>query len=184
MALKSTVYRINLHVCDMNLSHFAEYPLTLARHPSETAERLMMRVIAFALFADESLRFGAGLSSADEPDLVLADLTGAIKLWIEVGLPEVRWISKALSKAEKVVVVAYGGNARRWFRSLETEFVEARRSGRLALVVVTTDDGALFQGLATRNAQLSVTIQDDQLWLTGESGTVALSVAGLKDGVQ
>jgi uncharacterized protein YaeQ len=176
MALKSTVYRMNLHISDMNRAHFGEYPVTLARHPSETEERLMMRIVAFCLYADDALRFGQGLSSADEPDLVLADLTGALKLWIEVGLPEARWIGKALSKAERVAVLAYGSNASRWLKSMENELRDARASGRLTLARIEADQPALLQKMARRNATLSCTIQDDSLWLTGDHDTVALSV--------
>jgi uncharacterized protein YaeQ len=176
MALKSTVYRLNLHVSDMNRAHFAEYPITLARHPSETAERLMMRIVAFCLFADEALRFGAGLSSAGEPDLVLADLTGAIKLWIEVGLPEARWIGKALSKAERVAVLSYGNNAGRWFKAMDNEMPDARASGRLSLILAKAEQPVVLERLAQRNATLSCSIQDDMMWLTGESETAALSL--------
>ena len=88
MALKSTVYKADLHIADMDRQYYQQHSLTLARHPSETEERLMVRLLAFVLHAAERLEFGQGLSTDDEPDLWLKDLTGAIELWIDVGLPD------------------------------------------------------------------------------------------------
>src|SRR4030095_15173664 len=104
MAEKATIFRADLAVADMDRNHFATHSLTLARHPSETDERMMVRLVAFALDADERLEFGPGLSSEGEPDLVNKDLTGAIDLWIDVGLPDEREIRKAAGRARAVKV--------------------------------------------------------------------------------
>ena len=88
MAIKSTIYKIDLQIADMDRNYYALHNLTLARHPSETDERLMVRLIAFTLYANEALTFGKGLSDDEEPDLWQKDLTGAIQLWIDVGLPD------------------------------------------------------------------------------------------------
>jgi hypothetical protein len=100
MALKSTIYKAELQIADMDRHYYAQHSLTLAKHPSETEERLMVRLIAFALFANESLTFGKGLSDDDEPDLWQKDLTGAIELWMNVGLPDEREIRKACGRAK------------------------------------------------------------------------------------
>ena len=100
MALRSTVYKVDLQVADIDRAHYAGYALTLARHPSETEERLMMRLLAFALHAGESLQFGRGLSTDDEPDLWARDAGGAIVAWIDVGLPDERLVRKACARAE------------------------------------------------------------------------------------
>ncbi len=99
MAIKATVFKVALQIADMDLHHYADHALTLARHPSETDERMMVRLIAFALFANDALLFGKGLSSDEEPDLWRKDLTGAIELWIQVGLPDERVIRKASGRA-------------------------------------------------------------------------------------
>ncbi|MDH5265089.1 MAG: YaeQ family protein, partial [Betaproteobacteria bacterium] len=104
MALKATIFKAELTVSDLDRGHFETHALTLARHPSETDERMMVRLLAFALNADERLAFGRGLSSEGEADLVLTDLTGAIDLWIDVGLPDEREIRKAAGRASRVVV--------------------------------------------------------------------------------
>ena len=177
MALKSTVYRMQLGLSDLNRGHYAQYPLTIARHPSETAARLMMRVLAFCLFADERLRFGAGLSNAEEPDLLLEDLTGNITLWVEVGMPEPRWIAKALSKSERVCVLVFGGSSQRWLKSLDEQFPNRASMQRLQVQQAVAADQAAFERLAERNAQLTCTVQDDTIWLAAGNDTVEVKLS-------
>jgi uncharacterized protein YaeQ len=179
MALKSTVYRMQLGLSDLNRGHYAQYPLTIARHPSETVGRLMMRVVAFYLFADERLRFGAGLSNAEEPDLVLEDLTGNITLWVEVGMPEPRWVGKALSKSERVSVLVFGGSSARWLKSLEEQFPNRADMPRLQVLQAIPADQAAFERLAERNAQLTCTVQDDTIWLAAGNDTVEVHLTAL-----
>ena len=109
MALKSTIFRATLNVSDLDRGYYAEHGLTIARHPSETDERAMVRVLAFALHADERLLFGKGISTDDEPALWLKDDTGRILKWIEVGLPDERLLRRAAGRADEVIVLAYGG---------------------------------------------------------------------------
>src|SRR6185436_7958792 len=111
MALKATIFKVELSVADIDRGYYADHALTIARHPSETDERMMVRILAFALRAQERLEFGRGLSSEDEPDLVERDLTGAIERWIDVGLPDEREVRKACGRARHVDVIAYGGRA-------------------------------------------------------------------------
>src|SRR5205085_3556709 len=99
MALKATIFKAEVQVSDLDRGHFGTHALTIARHPSETDERMMVRLLAFALNADEALEFGRGLSAEDEADLVKTDLTGAIQLWIEVGLPDERELRRASGRA-------------------------------------------------------------------------------------
>lgn len=112
MALKSTIYKAELQIADMDRHYYADHALTVARHPSETDERMMVRIVAFALFAHERLEFCKGLSDVDEPDLWQKDLTGAIDVWIEAGQPDERRIAKAAGRAGQVTVIAYGGKTR------------------------------------------------------------------------
>ena len=120
MALKSTIFRLTLNVSDMDRGYYGEHSLTVARHPSENDERMMVRVLAFALFAADDLRFGRGLSAEDEADLHAEAPDGTIRLWIDVGLPDERLVKKAAARADRGVVLAYGRRpggrrpARRW----------------------------------------------------------------------
>ena len=99
MALKSTIFRLTLNVSDMDRGYYGEHSLTVARHPSENDERMMVRVLAFALFAADDLRFGRGLSAEDEADLHAEAPDGTIRLWIDVGLPDERLVKKAAARA-------------------------------------------------------------------------------------
>src|SRR5512147_2812560 len=111
MALSATTCKAELAISDMDRHYYATHALTLAQQPSETDERMMIRLLAFALFAHERLEFGKGLSTTEEPALWLKEYSGEIRLWIEVGLPDERALRKACGRAENVVVLAYGGRA-------------------------------------------------------------------------
>jgi uncharacterized protein YaeQ len=163
MALKSTVFKATLSISDLDRGYYAEHALTLARHPSETDERMMIRLLAFALFADPQLEFGKGLSAADEPDLWQRDYTGRITHWIEAGLPDERTVKRALSRADKVSVIAYGGRTMEiWW---EKEGPALSRLPRLAVLSIDTDSCAMLTALAERSMQIQCTVQDGALWL-------------------
>ena len=176
MALKSTIYKIDLNISDMDRQYYSQHSLTLARHPSETDERLMVRVIAFALYANEMLSFGKGLSDEDEPDLWQKDLTGAIELWIDVGLPTEKEIRKAAGRAKQVAVVLYGGRvADMWW--------EQNSKGLLKLNNLTVINLAATQALteiADRGLSISCTIQDEQILIGHDDGSLEIAPIFLK----
>ena len=88
MAIKATIFKADCQIVDMDRHYYQDHSLTLARHPSETDERMMLRLLAFAYHASDTLAFTRGLSSSDEPDLWQKDLTGTIERWIELGQPD------------------------------------------------------------------------------------------------
>jgi len=102
MALNATIFKAVLQIADMDRNYYRDHALTIARHPSETDERMMVRLLAFVLHAHEALSFGKGLSADGEPDLWQKDLTGAIELWIDVGQPDEKSIRKACGRAKQV----------------------------------------------------------------------------------
>ena len=116
MALSASIFKATVRIDDMDRSHYGTYSLTLARHPSETDERMMVRLLAFMCYADERLSFTKGLSETDEPDLWMHDLQGQVALWIETGTPTLRRVVSACRKAERVVVFAYGRSVMQWWR--------------------------------------------------------------------
>ncbi len=178
MALRSTVYKAELQIADMDREHYATHSLTIARHPSETEERLMIRLLAFAMHADDALAFGRGLSTDDEPDLWLRDLTGAIRLWIEVGLPDEKWIRKACGRAERVLVIAYGGSrADVWWNQNAGTLA---RLENLGVMRIDAQAGAALAGLAQRAMQLSCNLQDAQVWIGSEAGSATIEPQRLK----
>lgn len=168
MALKSTIYKIKLNVSDMDRPHYGEYALTVARHPSESDERMMVRVLAFALHADEDLRFGRGLSTEDEADLYAQDLTGAIRLWIDVGLPDERLLRKAAARADQVVVLNYGRTANQWWEQSKGAL---SKLANLTVYRLTPADSQALASLAQRGADLQCIVQEGQIWL-GDDGAM------------
>ncbi|MDP2752436.1 MAG: YaeQ family protein [Rhodocyclaceae bacterium] len=178
MALKSTIFKVNLGVSDLDRPHYGDYGLTLARHPSETDERMMVRLLAFALHADPRLEFGKGLASTDEPALWLKEYSGEIRLWIEVGLPDERALRKAAGRADKVVVIAYGGRAcDLWWAK---EGPGLARFPHLTVLTLAPDQSTALVALAQRNMQLQCTIQDGQLWFSNDEQHVPIELNRLK----
>jgi uncharacterized protein YaeQ len=177
MALKSTVFKAQLSIADMDRSHYADYTLTLARHPSENDERMMVRLLAFVLHAQERLAFGKGLSDPDEPDLLARDLTGAIEQWIEVGTPDERAILKACGKAHRVTVLAYGPPAVSiWWPGIETRLQRARN---LSVLAAPADATQALAGLAQRTMQLQCTVQDGTVWMGDARQQVQIDISRL-----
>ena len=163
MALKSTIFKIDLQVADLDRNYFQTHALTIARHPSETDERMMMRVMAFALHADHALVFGKGLSAEDEPDLWQKDLTGAIEHWIEVGLPDERKIRRACGRSNHVLALTYGGRgADMWWQQNQSLLM---RQDNLAVLNISQEDSKMLATRAARNMSVQCTVQERELWL-------------------
>ncbi|MFP6557413.1 YaeQ family protein [Paraburkholderia sp. B3] len=179
MALKSTIFKAELQIADMDRHYYADHALTIACHPSETDERMMVRLAAFVLFAHERLEFCKGLSDTDEPDLWRKDYTGAIETWIEVGQPDERRIAKASGRAEEVIVIAYGGRGSDiWWQGVRGK-VERLRN----VTVWTLAEGVAeaLGKLTERTMRLQCTVQDGTAWIgNGSSEPVAVEWAVLK----
>ena len=170
MAIKATIFKANLQIADMERHYYRDHALTLARHPSETDERLMVRLLAFALHAHEYLEFGQGMTDDDEADLWLKDLTGAIDLWIDVGLPDEKLIRKACGRSNQVFVYTYGGRiADMWFAQNSDQFERLKNLTVINLPVETT---RAIAKLAQRTMDLQCTIQDGQVWLSDGNESV------------
>ena len=163
MALKSTIFKVALNVADLDRHYYADHAFTLARHPSETDERMMVRVVAFALNASEYLKFGSGLSDVELPDLYEDDLTGARQVWIEVGQPDERAILKACGKARQVKVYAYSSSVNLWWPPLAKGLQRARN---VEVYAFSAGAGSALAKLAARNMQLQCTIQDGNVLLS------------------
>lgn len=170
MALKSTVVRAELQISDLDRHYYASHNLTLAQHPSETDERLMVRVLAFALYADERLEFGRGLSQDDEPDLWLKQRTGEIDLWVDLGQPDEARIRKACGRSRQVVVMNYSGrSAELWWDKNATSLA---RSRNLTVLDVSAETVAELTTLMTRGMRLNVMIQDAEIQVLGSDATI------------
>lgn len=173
MALKATVFKAELQVSDMDRSYFQSHSLTVARHPSETDERMMIRLLAFALNADESLQFTRGISTDDEPDLWLKNLHGDIEHWIGLGLPDERRIRKGCNRAKRVTVYAYGERgASIWWENIEADL---SRFDNLVVYYLCPEDTKAIAVMAERNMSLQATVQDGDIWFGNEENTQMVS---------
>jgi uncharacterized protein YaeQ len=179
MALKATICKAALQIADMDRNYYAGHALTVARHPSETDERMMARLLAFALNAHEHLEFGAGLSDTDEPGLWRKDLTGAIAHWIEVGQPDDKRVLRACGRADRVTVYAYGNRAELWWKPIAEKLARAKN---LAVWRIPASAGSALGELAARAMQLQCTVQDGQIWFSDAARTVQLELTELKAG--
>jgi uncharacterized protein YaeQ len=178
MALKSTIFKAGLQVSDLDRNYYQDHALTIARHPSETDERMMLRVLAFARHASESLVFGKGLSAEDEADLSESDLTGAIRLWIDVGQSEEKILRRACGRAAQVVIYTYGGHvAELWWQKNRSDLERIRN---LTVINVPTEASRALAALAERNMDLRCTLQEGHIWLSDAKKEVELDVLTLK----
>lgn len=179
MALKSTIYKAELQIADMDRGHYADYAVTIAQHPSETDERMMVRLLAYAHGASERLAFGKGLSDTDEPDLWAHDLTGAIERWVEVGLPDERRLAKAAGRAREVVVYAYGGRAVPvWWGEIEAKLA---RLSNLTVYALPADASRGLAALARRTMRLQFSIQEGHVLVTSDDGSVSFDLERLRE---
>ena len=180
MALKSTIFKAELQLADIDHGCYTDLQLTLARHPSETDERMMLRLAALALNAhqvhdlcggDGRIGFGAGLSSPDEPDVQLLDFTGRTRLWVEVGQPDDKPLAKACSKADAVIVYAFGPAAEVWWCGIEGKLA---RLDKLSVWRFPSADAQQLVSLAERSMALQATVQEGVLTLSSARGSVSL----------
>ena len=165
LALKSTIYKATLQIADMDRGLYADHALTLALHPSETEERLMVRLLAFALSVPEddhdgALVFARGLSDTDEPDLWRHALDGTLRQWIEVGQPDERRLLRACGRAGQVGIWAYAASTPIWWQGLATRMARQRN---LAVWQLPAAQSQALGALAERSMQLQVNVQEGQV---------------------
>ena len=165
MATKATIHKALLNIANMDTNYYNEHNLTLALHPSETEQRLMARVIAFVLNANEDLGFCKGISEDDEPDLWEKDFDGTIKLWIDLGQPDEKRIKKACGRANKVIIYTYQENmATPWFKQIENNL---SRFKYLSIIHLNIEDD--LEELAKRSMVLQCNISDEELTLISDN---------------
>jgi uncharacterized protein YaeQ len=174
MALRSTIYKAALSIADIDRGLYNDYELTLALHPSETEERMMVRLLAFALHAGEGLAFGRGLSTEDEADLWQIDRTGLIEHWIDVGWPDERRVRRACGRAARVSVLSYGGSKAEAWWSQNAKGLARNRN--LEVSFLSQDASSGLAALAQRSMRLSVNMQDGRIWVSGDKDGVELEL--------
>ena len=174
MALKATIYKAELEIVDMDRNYYATHKLTLACHPSETADRLMIRLLAFALNAHERLEFGKGISDHDEPDLWRKDLTGEIELWIELGHPDERLLAKAVGRSPRVIVYTYSPNPGLWWDPIKHRFEGEKK---LSVYNVSSTSARELAGMASASMSIQCSVQDGEVWFRDDKdGAVRVEI--------
>lgn len=173
MAQNSTVFKVHLQIAGMDRHYYADHAITLALHPSETQERMMLRLLAFAIFASERLEFTKGLCVDDEPDLWLKNYSGEIELWVDLGLPSDKRVRKACNRSKQVKLVCYGSDhaVNPWLQSIQTE---RKRQTNLEIIRIPTEQSSELARLAERSMHLQINIQDGQVWISSAHNAVML----------
>ncbi len=173
MALKATVFKAQVQISDLDRHYYASHTLTLARHPSETDARMMVRLLAFCLFADPQLSFTKGLSTDEEPDLWQHSLSGEIERWIELGQPDERRLRQACGRAREVVVIGYAGRATDLWWGQNAAGLQ--RLSNLRVLNVDPDEVQALTGLVERSMDLQCTLDGGQMWIGNGRATVELT---------
>lgn len=169
MAISSTIHKASLNIANMDAHYYQTHELTVAQHPSETDFRFMIRLIAFAKNASESLTFTRGLSSEEEPALWEKTLTNDITLWIDLGQPDEKRLRKASGRSDKVLVYTYHDRkAKVWWEQQE------KKLQRFSNLEVLHIDAPEIEALKERTMTLSCTIQDGEMYLTNDVNSVAI----------
>ena len=172
MASKATVYKAEVQISDMDRHYYATHALALAQHPSETDDRLMVRLLAFVLHAHERLEFGRGISSDDEPDLWLRSLDGQIELWIDLGQPDAARIRRACGRARQVAIVTYGGRgADLWWEKNAPALAHLERLSVIDIPYAAVQE---LGRMAERNMTLQCLIQDGQVQIIDATRTTTI----------
>ncbi len=178
MALKSTIYKTELDIADMDRNYYATHSLTLACHPSESETRMMIGLVAFALNAHERLGFSRGLGETEEPDLWQRDLTGELELWIELGHPDERRLAKACGRSRSVLVYTYSASPELWWDPIAAKLSKNRNLSVRRLDPAQTRG---LEALVQRSMSLSASIQEGELWLRdGEGHEAQITQATIK----
>ncbi len=174
MALKATIYKAELQISDMDRHYYQSHSITLACHPSENEERMMVRLLAFCLHADENLSFTRGLSTENEPELWKKNLQGDIELWIDLGQMDEKRIRKACGRADQVVIYTYQQrSAHVWWDNIKDKL---QRFSNLRVVHLQNDTVTQLAKMAQRNMQIQCTIEDRNVWLTDSEISLEVNI--------
>lgn len=176
MALKATIYKIALNISDLRRHYYQAHELRVAKHPSESEARMMVRLVAFMLFADERMIFTKGLSTADEPDLWQKSLSDEIEHWIEVGQPSLDRIRKGCNRADKMTILSYGKNPEPWMASIEKDL---GRFSNLTILHINKGEEETLTRLLEEKGEWQCTLEDDNLWLCAGENAINLSPVAL-----
>lgn len=176
MALKATINKATIHLSDMDRNYYDTLNLTIAQHPSETDKRMMIRLLAFILNANENLQFGKGVSDEDEAAIWQINYAEEIELWIELGQLDEKRLKKACNRAKQVKLYCYGSSADTWWAQSESKL---RQFDKLSVEQFSDETAEALAELISRTMEFQVSIQDGQLWLTSGDDTLLIETTKL-----
>ena len=171
MALKPTILKLKIMLSDLDRNLFETLNLTVAQHPSETSERMMVRVLAFCINSQEQLEFGKGLSDADEPDIWAKTLDGRISLWIDVGEPAYDRIKKASSISDSVKIYSFNSKSDAWWSAEKASFAKSKAE----VFQVDWQQTKQLAKLVERNMDFTVTITEGSAYFASEEAECEIS---------
>lgn len=177
MALKATIYKANIELADMDRNYYDSLQLTIAQHPSENAQRLMVRLIAFILNAHQDLQFGKGVSDEEEAAIWQINYSDEIDLWIELGQLDEKRLKKACNQAKAVKLYCYGSSVNTWWSQSEQSLAKYER---LSIEQFSQSTCDALVNVLSRNMEFQCSIQDGQLWLTSGEETLLVETTTLK----
>ncbi len=177
MALKATIYKADLQIADMDRHVYGDHALTIARHPSETDERMMVRVLAYALNAQDGIAFTKGLFDVDEPEVWVRSLAGEITLWIDLGQPDDARIRRACSRAGQVVVLCYSSSCDVWWKQIAGKLT---RFSNLTVLQLPAETSQALAALAARSMRLQCMVQDGEIWINTDTASVPVKLLPLQ----
>jgi uncharacterized protein YaeQ len=182
MALKAIIHKAKVQIADMDRNLYADHEVTIARHPSETDERMLVRLLVFALNVpadndDGSLEFAKDMWDADEPALWEKDFTGRIKHWIEVGQPDEKRIMQSSGRSDRTSVYSFASSTSQWWAGISSKISRAKN-----LTVWQVTNSQALAALANRSMKLDVTVQDGSIWMADGPQSVEIVLQRLGGG--
>ena len=172
MAQNATIHKSDLQISDLDRHYYEGHHLTIARHPSENEQRMMVRILAFIRHASEHLAFTKGISTDDEPDIWQRSLSDDIEVWIELGQPDEKRLRKACGRSQEVYVYTYSGNsADIWWQQMQNK---VHSINNLHVLNIPTEQVDALTELAERSMIIQATVQDEEIWLSSETGSCSV----------
>ena len=172
MALKSTIFKAEITISDMDRHYYHTHHLTIARHPSETDERMMIRLLAFSLHANESLTFGRGLSDELEPDLLQKNLQDDIELWIDLGQPEEKRLKRTCHQSKQVILYTYQTRAAEiWWKQNKNKLNKLKNLVAYNIGEKSVTD---LTKMAKRTMRLQCAIEDEHIWFGNDDVNIEI----------
>ncbi len=179
MALKATVFKVQLQIADMDRGYYQDHTLTLAQHPSENNERMMVRLLAFMINASEHLTFSKGLSVEDEPELCEKTLSGEIELWVAFGQSDEKWLRKASGRAKQVQLFTYAGRSADIWWQQNQQALERYRN--LSVCNIPEESVTALGQMVARKMNLQCNISEGQIWLSDATSSIMIEPVKLKN---